>query len=123
MVRTKAYNGMLAKGKQGMKFENEKSDTWVLKPDDEISVGSALEKQAKKARIYLTRVVKEHEGTPWAMLAQQELDEPIGWKWTEDNTGVNTPSQGAGGGGNAAAQANEKRKMMKKPKPKRRVKL
>jgi len=123
MVRTKAYNAMLAKAKNGMKFENPKNDTWLVVPANEISVGSVLEKQAKQARMYLERCVKEHEGTPWAMLAKRELDEPIGWKWEEDYTGVNEPRQGVGNGNANPNRPDDKRRMIKKPKPKRRPKL
>lgn len=85
-ARTEAYNGMLAKAKNGMKFSNEKNNTWILVAADEISVGSALEKVAKQARDYLDRVIKDHPGTPWALLAETERKEPIGWKWTESFT-------------------------------------
>lgn len=85
-VRTEAYNFMLAKVKNGYKFEDEKNNTLQLVPADEISVGSVLEKQARQARMYLERVVAEHPGTPWALLAETELKEPIGWKWTEGYT-------------------------------------
>ena len=33
-VRTEGYNAMLANAKQGLKFKNEKDDTWELKPID-----------------------------------------------------------------------------------------
>jgi hypothetical protein len=90
-VRTEGYNAMLAQAKQGMKFKHEGSDTWVLRPADTISSGSALAKQAAKARGYLERVVAEHAGTPWALLAARELETPLGWEWTERTTGVNRP--------------------------------
>ncbi|MGD9721672.1 MAG: vWA domain-containing protein [Pirellulales bacterium] len=88
MVRTESYNAMLAKAKAGMKFKTADSDTWLLAPADEISVGSALEKAAGEARTYLERVVREHPQTPWAVLAQAELKQPLGWTWKEANTGV-----------------------------------
>lgn len=90
-VRTEGYNAMLAKAKQGMSFADPKNDTWQLVPDNEISVGTALEKQAQQARQYLQRVVQEHPGTPWALLAQRELEQPLGWKWKELYAGVNAP--------------------------------
>jgi hypothetical protein len=31
----------------------------------------------------LQRVIDEHPNTPWAMMADRELQTPIGWKWTE----------------------------------------
>ncbi len=97
-VRTEAYNAMLAKAKQGMKFQDPKNDTWELQPADEITRGQHLEKQAKQAKEYLERVKKDHEGTPWAMLASRELSVPVGWKWVEKYTGVNAPKEGMGGG-------------------------
>ena len=67
-VRTDAYNQMLAQAKLGMKFEDEKSDTWQLVPDIEVKVGSQTEKLAKQATELLERVVREHSGTPWAQI-------------------------------------------------------
>ncbi len=99
-VRTETYNAMLAKAKRGMVFENAKNNTWVLKPADEISVGSKHEREAKEARDLLARVVKEHAGTPWALLAQEELDVPIGWVWEESFTDLNPPRQGPGNNNN-----------------------
>ncbi len=85
-IRTHGYNVMLAKAKGGMKFKQRGSDTWILRPSDEINAGSVLEKAAERARFYLTRVVQEHPNTPWALLAKQELRQPMGWQWTEDAT-------------------------------------
>ncbi len=92
-VRTEGYNAMLAKAKQGMRFADAKNDTWELVRDDEISVGSVLEKQAAEAKQYLERVRHEHPDTPWALIAEQELSVPLGWKWREKYTGVNEPRQ------------------------------
>jgi len=83
-VRTEGYNAMLAKAKQGMKFKDKKNDTWVITPSSEVTSDSVLAKEAKKATEYLTRVATEHEGTPWAYLAQQELSAPLGWEWKEE---------------------------------------
>jgi len=120
LARISSYNAMLAKAKQGMKFQNPKNDTWVLRPSNEITVGSQLEKLAEKGRMYLTRVVEEHPDTPWAYLAQKELEEPIGWAWSESYTGVMERRQGVGNGnGNAMPRDDMRRNMMKKPKKKR----
>jgi hypothetical protein len=116
-VRTESYNAMLAKAKQGLKFANEKNDTWRLTRADEITVGSVLEKQAQQAKTYLERVVKEHPGTPWAQLAQMELKEPLGWQWQEAYTGVNAPRQVAGNP-NPPPPRNDKARML--PRPERR---
>jgi hypothetical protein len=97
-VRTESYNAMLAMAKQGMAFNNPQSDTWDLQPDDQVIVGSVLEKQANSAREYLQRVVEQHPGTPWALIAERELKQPLGWRWTERYTGINEPRVPQGNG-------------------------
>ena len=90
-IRTEGYNLMLAKARRGMNFKNPKNDTWILKPSDKIMSGSSMEKQAEKAQGYLQRVVDEHPGTPWAMIAKQELADSMGWMWSETFRNVNPP--------------------------------
>ncbi len=90
-VRTEAYNAMLAKAKRGLKFKSPENNTWVLQPDTTIEVGSQMKKLATRAGEYLQRVVRQHPGTPWAALAQQELSSPFGWKWTEIRTEMPAP--------------------------------
>ena len=85
-VRTQAYNEMLAKAKRGLKPKQERNNTWQLVPDDELSTSSRLEKDAAKAKELLQQVVDEHNGTPWALLAQKELAVPLGWRWRESFT-------------------------------------
>lgn len=87
-VRTEGYNAMLAQAKQGMKFKNPRDDTWLLRPAREVTVNSALAKDAASATAYLQRVVAEHAGTPWAMDAKRELAQPLGWQWQERFTNV-----------------------------------
>ena len=120
-VRIDAYNITLAQAKTGMKFKNPNSDTWVLEPSDDVSaVGSQTEKLAKQAKELLERVVKDHPGTPWALIAGEELKTPLGYVWTETHTGVNRPMDG-GGGGNAQPQ-DDARRNLAPPKPKRPLK-
>lgn len=121
-VRTEAYNAMLAMAKSGMKFQMPNSDTWRLERSDDITVGSQTEKLAARARVYLTRVVDEHPGTPWALIAADELEMPLGYKWTEAHTGVNEPKMGAGNNNNANTPADDKKKMLAPPKPRRDLK-
>ena len=91
-VRAETYNMMLAMVKTSMKFEapkNEdtpKNNTWLLSPADTVTTGSRSEKLANKAKAYLQRVVDKHPETPWAMIAQRELNIPIGWKWRQTYT-------------------------------------
>ncbi len=89
-VRMEAYNATLALAKRGMEFEDAQSDTWILRPSDSVTATSGLEKQAAQAREFLQRVVDQHGGTPWELLARRELAAPIGWEWTERHTGVQT---------------------------------
>ena len=118
-VRTETYNAMLAQAKRGMKFEDSKNDTWQLKPNDEVSIGSQYVKLAKKSREYLDRVVQEHPGTPWALLAKRELTQPVSWKWFESYTGVNAPPPpGVGNGTPPPGRDDQLMKIKRKPKRK-----
>jgi hypothetical protein len=106
-VRTEGYNAMLAAAKQGMKFKDEKNDTWDLKSTITVSVNSALAKDADDAKKYLSRVVTDHKGTPWAMDAEKELRQPFGWEWRETFTDVQ--------GKIAKAEARKNRPKPEKP--------
>ena len=110
---------MLAKAKRGMTFKEKKNNTWVLKPADDISVGSKWQREAETAKMLLTSVVDKHDGTPWALLANQELTVPIGWKWEETFTDMTPKKTGAGGGG-GGTPADDKKRMLKK-NPKRKI--
>jgi hypothetical protein len=121
-VRTETYNAMLAKAKRGMNFEKEKNNTWILEPSDEISVGSKWEREAATATELLTTVATEHDGTPWALLAKQELAVPLGWKWVEEFTDMSPPKANQPGNANPnpPAPQNDKKRMLKRA-PKRPV--
>jgi len=124
-ARTDIYNMMLAQAKSGMKFKNPKNDTWVLEESADVSkAGSQAEKVSQQALMLLDRVVKEHPGTPWALLAAEEMRRPLGYAWVERHTGVNEPKKGGGGGdgGVPGARADDKKKMLDAPKPRRQVK-
>jgi hypothetical protein len=122
-VRTEGYNLMLAELKRGKKFENEKNDTWELVNSDKIETGSVMTKLADQAKMYLERVVKEHEGTPWHYLAKKELETPLGWEIKESYTGVQAKKEAAADAAAAAAAnpADAVKKLMKPkaPVPKR----
>ena len=126
-VRTETYNAMLAKAKRGMAFKDGKNNTWELAPSEEISVGSKWKNEAETATELLKAVASEHKGTPWALLAQQELSVPIGWKWEESFTDLAPPaSRGPGNNNNnnnvpRPAQDDKARmlkKVVKRPVPK-----
>ncbi|MFM8378814.1 MAG: vWA domain-containing protein [Planctomycetia bacterium] len=121
-VRTDAYNLMLAQASLGMNFKNPKSDTWKLVPSDTVKVGSATEKQAKQANELLMRVVNDHPGTPWALIAAEELRTPLGYEWMETFTDVNGAKGMQGNNNNPNmpnARADDKKKMLGPPKLKR----
>jgi len=83
LARISGYNSMLASLKGGKPFENPSSTVWMLMPADTIETSSLLKRQVEKAQMYLQRVVEEHPGTPWALIAARELQQPIGWEWKE----------------------------------------
>lgn len=119
-VRAEGYNAMLAKAKRGMNFEKPASNTWVLKPDAEISVGSRLEKEGQHATELLQTVAEKHKGTPWGLLAEEELRNPLGWKWIEDTTDLNPPAaNNRPGNNNPALPQDDQARMLPPPAPKR----
>ena len=120
-VRTETYNAMLALAKRGLKLDDPKSNTFTLVPADSVTVGSQYKKNADKAKALLEGVIRDHEGTPWAYLAEKELSVPIGWEWKESYTDLSPPPRpGAGNGGNPPPAQNDAANMLKKPPPKRR---
>lgn len=84
LVRCYEYNWACAKMKKDApKFQNEKSNAWRLVPDQEVHFNDGAAAAAKQAKALLERVVEEHPGTPWALLAKRELKDPMGFKWVE----------------------------------------
>jgi hypothetical protein len=81
--RIDSYNTILATIKQGKAFSKPDSQVWLLTRTSTSSINSALGKMASNAQMYLNRVIKEHPGTPWAMLAERELSEKVGWELSE----------------------------------------
>jgi hypothetical protein len=82
-ARLDGYNSMLAALKRGKTFQNPSSTEWVLEPADVFETESSIRRMAERAKMYLERVVREHPGTPWARIAEEELRQPMGWKWRE----------------------------------------
>jgi len=88
-VRTEGYNVMLAQLKAGtLSFSDPANNIFLLRPDDSIGAGSSYERLLKQSKMYLERVVADHPGTPWAFLAERELQVPMGWKWVETRAGA-----------------------------------
>ena len=63
-----------------------------------------------EAQKLLRRVIEDHPTTPWALLAERELKDPLGFKWVE--TYVQPRPRG---NDNAAAQRKNKPANMAKP--------
>ena len=87
-VRCAEYNVACAKMKKDApKFSKPESNAWRLVPDTEIHLKdrdlSNAVAQATEAKALLERVVQDHPGTPWALLARRELKDPFGFRWVE----------------------------------------
>ena len=102
-LRATTYNEMLALIKTSKKFDKPKDDktpqnnTWELRPSEKIETGSRDAQLAEKAKKYLSRVLDEHPGTPWALIAEHELRTPIGWEWRQTYTEPRGRMGGDGG--------------------------
>jgi hypothetical protein len=83
-IRCYEYNWACAKMKKDSpKFQKPDSNAWRLVPDEEIHYSDKAAAAAAEAKSLLKRVIEEHPGTPWALLAQRELNDPFGFKWVE----------------------------------------
>lgn len=95
-VRAFGYNMMLAEMKANpKKFEKAGNNQWVLVPSKDINSGVTVKKPAAKAIEFLSHVIDEHPGTPWALLAERERGVPLGWEWKESHYDPN-PQMGNG---------------------------
>ena len=82
------YNNMLAAMRSTPKpFTKLTSNEWRLVPSTQVD-SIDVKKISEKAKKYLQRVVDEHTGTPWAMLAERELRLDMGWSWQESSIPV-----------------------------------
>lgn len=83
-IRCREYNWACAQMvKEAPKFTKPSSNAWRLVPDEEIHYSDKAKVAGDEARKLLTRVVEDHPGTPWALLAKRELKDPLGFKWVE----------------------------------------
>lgn len=82
-ARLEGYNSMLARLKSNNTFRQATSTRWVLTESETFASDSVLNKLTRRAHDYLERVVSVHSGTPWAWLAEQELQVPMAWNWEE----------------------------------------
>jgi hypothetical protein len=83
-ARVSGYNQMLADMKVSPKpFQDKDSNVWRIAPSKTNNANQGVKKQEREAATYLKRVIDEHPGTPWQMLAEAELATPMGWEWKE----------------------------------------
>ena len=83
-VRAFGYNSMLAQMKLNpRRFDQKGSNQWVLNPAEASDAGARVRRMHNKGLKYLSQVIDEHPSTPWAWLAKMELQEPLGWQWSE----------------------------------------
>lgn len=83
-VRCYEYNWACAKMKKDSpKLTMPEMNAWRLAPDTEVRYNDKAAAAGRQAIELLKRVVADHPNTPWALLAQRELKDPLGFKWVE----------------------------------------
>ena len=83
-VRCYEYNWACARMKKDPpKFSNSKFNAWRLVPDQAIQYSEKAAVAGREAQTLLRRIIEEHPTTPWALLAERELKDPLGFKWME----------------------------------------
>lgn len=87
-VRLEALNLRLAQMKiEPQEFKTPSNNTWTLIEASELREPSGQHiKLASQSRRILQQVVAEHTQTPFAHIAQRELDRGFGWKWVESHS-------------------------------------
>jgi hypothetical protein len=111
-VRTYEYNWACAKMKKDApKFTRPDSNAWRLMPDTEVHFSDKAAAAGKQAQDLLKKVITEHPNTPWALLAQRELRDPLGFKWAELRVKPMVRNN------NDAGEAARKKAQMNMPKP------
>lgn len=116
--RIESYNLVLAEAKSGLKKKDPKTNIWILRHSNEFaSSNSVLRKNYEASQKYLKYVIEHFPNTPWALIAQEELDTPVGYVWVEDYQ--EPPKPRDGGGGNNRQDDKMKPKLI--PKPSRKI--
>jgi hypothetical protein len=65
------------------KFSSPKFNAWRLVPDATIRYSEKAVVAAHEAQSVLQRVMEDYPTTPWALLAEREMKDPLGFKWVE----------------------------------------
>lgn len=139
VVRCNEYNWALAQIKLGTKTHTAGKNAWRFVPEKDLNnlafgkvenarkadnnvrkadanATAKARKAAEEALAYLNRVVTEHKGTPWAVMAEQELAVPLGFRWEEDF--IEPPKMDANPPTPAQSEAAKKRQEAMKRIPK-----
>jgi hypothetical protein len=117
--RIESYNLVLAEAKTGLKKKDPKSNIWMLMPSKEFDLNNSLLKKCYEgSQKYLKFVVDNYPDTPWALIANEELNTPISYKWYEDYEEPPKPNNGGGGNNNPS---DDKAKPRLIPKPQRKI--
>ena len=117
--RIESYNLVLAEAKTGLKKKDPKSNIWMLMPSKDFDLNnSLLRKCYEGSQKYLRFVVDNYPDTPWALIANEELNTPISYKWYEDYEEPPKPNNGSGGNNNPS---DDKAKPKLIPKPQRKI--
>ena len=83
-VRCYEYNYACARMKKNPpKFSSAKFNAWRLIPDCQILYSEKAAEVASEAQAILRHVIDDHPTTPWALLAEREVKDPMGFKWAE----------------------------------------
>ena len=64
-------------------------------------------------------MIADHPGTPWAYLAERELEQSLGWQWIESFTEIEPAAAAAAGNNNPRPRRDEQKQMLPPPKPQR----
>lgn len=116
-VRCYEYNFACARlVKDPPRFQDPKSNAWRMVPDREVRFSEKAAAAAKEAEALLKRVVDEHPATPWALLAERELQNPLGFKWVEAYV---PPPKPAGDAPDSPRRKMKKSEDAKPPEPPR----
>ncbi len=111
-VRCYEYNYACARMKKDPpKFSSPKFNAWRLVPDSNIQYSEKAVVAAREAQSILHRVIEDHPTTPWALLAEREVKDPLGFKWVE----TYVQPQPRRNDNAAAAQKNKPGNMAKPP--------
>jgi hypothetical protein len=117
--RIELYNAMLAEAKTGLQKNDPKNNLWNLEFDAEFTTKSSqLQKSYATAIKYLQSIVSDFPDTPWALVAQNELDTPMGYKWIDSYKEQPKMNDGSNNNNNPLPKDDIKRKIELKPQRK-----